>query len=245
MGTKIYGIFAAQNKDRVGETILLKGMDTSNLSFIDDEHDSSNFLHIIGNVSSSKKIFKEADCENERQRRCWEHAKVPFLYGEAELLDAEDHPDAIAAKACLMYAHRNPDSKLRPGFSIEGREILKDPKTKEIAKSEALGAALTLFPCNPKCAAFLFDEPLAKSFCPEPNLSRYKGMRKNFSMSLDAEIDYRMKTLVKSLQNITTTVKCKHCGDQTVFTLEKSWTLCPECRKPFDMQQIAKIISES
>jgi hypothetical protein len=56
MGLKIYGILSAQSPDRVGETILLDGIDTTRLVGIRDEHEKDDFFHNRSKKKAPKNI---------------------------------------------------------------------------------------------------------------------------------------------------------------------------------------------
>lgn len=256
-GTKFYGIVAAQNKDNVGEEILLDGLEDQ-LRFARDEHDPLSAFRIIGDISFSKKIYSEKDCENEKELRCWNHAKVPLLYAEGTLFDNEDHPNAKAAAAILRYC-QNHDSPLKPGFSVDGaimerRDVGGNPtqdreKGKILAKTIAHSAAFTVNPCNPKCAGALYlDEPpaLQKSITPPPAyveaLQKSMAMHSFNEIAPETMILQKFQQLKKSLENIMKghgILKCHNCGKaERFFKSAGVPNSCHHCGTGYTMKQV-------
>lgn len=145
---KIFGIATAQTPDRVNELIRLDGVEVAKKPYINDEHGSiSRLFNILGTITGIKKIFSQKECEGEKQLKCWNYCKVPFLYVEGEVFDEQDHPNARAAAALVRYKSQNPDFNL--GFSVEG-DIVKN-KGKELLNTIVNGVSLTVNPMNPIC----------------------------------------------------------------------------------------------
>jgi ribosomal protein S27E len=265
MGLKVYGLAACENFDNVGEKILIEGLNIDHLRIIKDEHpDQDNFFHIVGSIKVAKKIFKEADCEDDKQKRCWNSVKVPFVYIEGELADDENHPNAQSAAAILRFSQRE-DIPLNVGFSIDGaivsRETVGGQQTedKEIGKilARTIGgaASLTVKPCNPKCKAFL-ENDLAKSVAalPIPQVV-LEALKKSESKSSFVETDsYKWKLLLKlqklkkSLEDYAagfTEVKCAKCGKSMRFF--KSGDVpngCFSCGKAYSLTQLWKALNK-
>lgn len=267
MGTKIYGIVAAENHDNANEKILIDGVDISRLKLIKDEHPSQDsFFHSVGSIQFAKKIYSEKDCENHKQLRCWKSAQVPFVYGEGVLADDEDHPNAKASAAMLRFAQRN-DVPLEVGFSVDGgiaeRKTLDGQLTddeedgKILSKTLALAASLTLKPCNPKCKIFM-ENDLQKSGVlapPPPNyLQLLQKTQKKHSIftsieSQKAELYIQVTTLKKSLDDYFsgfTSLRCNHCSKPVRFfkSGDSLPNTCGSCGNPFSMKQLWKALNQ-
>jgi len=262
MGTKIYGIGAAQNPDNADETILLDGLDDSRCHVLKDEHpEQENFFHQIGGVLKTRKIYKPEDCEDEKQARCWRHAQVPFLYVEAEIADDTDHPNAKSAAALLRFSKR-PDVPLDVGFSIDGgiarREDANGNPTEDaevgkiLAHTIGTGISMTVKPCNPKCVTFL-ENDLTKSaaMALKPPPRYWEALKKSiaktsFNVVLEDEdltLYLKCEKLKKSLKDYMggfTSMKCKNCGNGVRF-FKSSKDLpngCTNCGGSFSMADI-------
>jgi len=120
------------------------------------EHNNDSSEDIIGAIIFAKKIYKESDCENDRQREYFKKSGGPYVYVIAELLDDEEHPGAIAAAALIRYYHRR-NIKILAGFSIEGHTLVRDDNI--LARSVGRRVALTLRPCNKACETGVLDDP--------------------------------------------------------------------------------------
>jgi predicted Zn-ribbon and HTH transcriptional regulator len=265
MGTKIFGIIAAQNEDSAGETLLLDGLDHSRLFLARDEHEKDDFFSKIGAIRYTKKIYNKDECENDKQLRCWNHAQVPFLYGEGELADDEQHPNAESAAALLRFAQR-PDVPLEVGFSIDGSVLERKDRAgnvtenkdigKTLSKTLGLAAALTVKPCNPKCKAFL-ENDLTKSVANMPipkivlDAIKSKQAEKSFTEKLgkDWELFTKLEKLKKSLNdyfNAITVVRCNGCGDSVRFfkSSNKLPNFCKKCGSSFSLTNLWKALNK-
>ena len=239
MGFKIYGIAAAQSKDRDGETLLIDGLNTDNLTYLNDEHDDS-LGRVIGAVTKHRKIFTEQDCEDDKQRRCWQVAQVPLLYVEGELATDEEHPDAQSAAALIKFTNRMQNSPLKIGLSIEGGTIERGGEDeKQLVRTLGLGASLTVKPANPICVLYP-EVNLTKSAAPIDPPARYwqalkkVEQKKSFIDLPHAAIHAKLVELKKSLDNYWgafTYVKCRNCGKPTRFFKSSSDVPngCPHC----------------
>src|SRR4051812_44232935 len=114
-GMIIDGIAASEAIDTSGEILDIRGTDISDLvggaGCLNWEHrkDSdagASANDVVGAIIYAKKIFKESDCEDERQQKYWDEVKLPFVYIRAELFDDEGHPGAIALASVIRYYNR-------------------------------------------------------------------------------------------------------------------------------------------
>jgi ribosomal protein S27E len=263
-GTRVYGIVAAQNFDSTGEKIDLNGL-SDNLAFQRDEHsdEKAKAFEIIGIIDGSKKIFKESDCESPQQRRCWDLAKVPFLFGTGVLFDGEGHPNATSAAAILKYCNIN-GGDLKPGWSVDGSilerkndagQIVKDGK--HLTKTVAVSAAFTISPANPICRGALFvDGDLQKSRnvkIPDNYLDLlHKSQSKqsfNNIISKEEMMLFSLKKLNKSIENYNngfTTLKCWQCNNSGRFfkSMSDLPNSCKKCGKHFSVKQIWEALNK-
>ena len=254
MGTRIYGIGAAQNKDHVGETVDIAGHNNQLLTLIKDEHAENNFFHKVGSITYSKKIFSAQDCENEKQLRCWNHAQVPLLYAEGELADDTDHPNAKASAAMVQFGSRS-DIPLNIGFSVDGGIFERkneagqpDENGKIISSSASTALSLTSSPCNPKCKVWL-ENDLAKSFLsvapPKRILDLIHAKRSKASI-IDRQSKLLksymvLQNLSKSLDDIHSAfvdIQCYGCGEPTRFFKSSPPNVCTNCGTPFSMNAV-------
>ena len=140
-----------QVRDSQGEMLDIEGADISALTSgkgrINDNH-GAGYSNLLGHVTYAKKIFKEEDCEDDRQRYYWDKVKSPLIYVKAKLFDDEDHPGAKAAAAVIRSIHKH-DIALKCKASVEGGTIargLKDPSI--LSRTKIHSVALTLTPAN-------------------------------------------------------------------------------------------------
>ncbi len=163
-GTVIDGAFATQAFDTSAELIDVAGTDISSLNedgVLNTEHnnpdkkDSATFNVIIGRIIFAKKIFGEKDCESEREMTLWETLGVPFIYGAAELFDAEDHENAKAAAAIIKHYHRR-HLPVVIRYSIEGSTLQRNGP--HLTKTIARRVAATIKPCNKSSYNYLVAE---------------------------------------------------------------------------------------
>jgi len=163
---EIDGCIGTQVRDSQGELLDIEGADISALEqgrgFFNDNH-ASGFINRLGRITSAKKIFKEEDCENDRQRYYWDKVKSPFIYAAGHLYDDEEHPNAKACAAVIRSIHKG-DAPLKVKASVEGGTIargLKDPSI--LTRTKIVGAALTFTPANH--ATLVEPTSLVKSDC--------------------------------------------------------------------------------
>lgn len=255
MGLKIYGIAAAQNPDKDGQTIIIKNMDTSKLRYINDEHGDKMF-DFIGGISYYKKIYGEQDCENEKQVRCWNSAKVPLLYVEGELADDEGHPNAEAAAAMVKFTSKNPHYPLQLGFSIEGGIVEKAGEKENIlSKTIGTGATITVKPCNPKCLLFpeldLMKSDVAVAL-PEKYVAQLKAApaRPSIKELPIVHVHSKVMELKKSIDDYMggfTSMKCHSCGNAMRFfkSTKDMPNHCQKCGNSFRLSDIWSALNKS
>jgi hypothetical protein len=167
-GTVIDGAFATQAFDTSAEMIDIAGADISSLNedgVLNTEHnnpdkkDSATFDVIIGRIIFAKKIFAEPDCESERELTLWKELQVPFVYGAAELFDAEDHENAKAAAAIIKHYHKR-GLPVIIRYSIEGSTL--ERRGQYLTKTVARRVAATIKPCNKSSYNYLVSEAAEK-----------------------------------------------------------------------------------
>lgn len=258
MGLKIYGIAAAQNPDNVGETIIVDSILDDRMKVLSDEHanEEGNIeqFRIIGAITKHTKIMSEKDCQDDKQRRCWRHAAVPLLYVEAELANDEDHPDARAAASMIKFTSRA-DIPLKLGLSIEGG-ILERSGTdqKTLARTLATGAALTVKPCNPKCAVFMENDLAKSDWSMLPPERYFEALKKSQATTSIYEVPqlvllYHLESLKKSLTDYMggfTSIKCTHCGNALRFfkSTKDMPNGCSRCGQHFAMSDIWRALNK-
>ena len=161
MPTFVDGIAASENIDSSGERISIAGMDISSLAVdgtLTFEHEAATGPkgekitikmpeQTVGKILKAKKIFSEADCEDERQKYFWDKCKTPYIYILGELFD--DYTDAardLAGKFRYDSDRLNQNERTVMNFSIEGAYIAKEGI--EVTRSVARKVTLTSLPCN-------------------------------------------------------------------------------------------------
>jgi ribosomal protein S27E len=253
-GTIIFGIAAAENRDKSGELIQIRGVDDSNLRWFNDEHTEPTSMN-LGYVTSHKKIFAEGDCENTRQLKCWNLVKVPFIYVEGELFDNRDHPFAKAAASIIKFAAQNPEYRVPIGLSIEGGIIERqndqgqtDKEGKILAQTVATKATITVKPCNPKCHVFV-EHDLAKSAArvqPPEGLEKLLTAPDSTSSFKDDKLvkavvfARHLKKSIDDYRSGFTSIKCLKCGESHRF-FKDSRDLpahCKNCNFHFPLKTI-------
>jgi hypothetical protein len=254
VGLKIYGIAAAQNPDKDGQTIIIKNMDTSRLRYINDEHGDKMF-DFIGGISDYKKIYSEQDCESEKQKRCWNLTKVPFLYVEGELADGEGHPNAQSAAAMIKFSARRPEYPLKLGFSIEGGILAKEgDKDQFLSHTIGTGATVTVKPCNPKCLLFAETDLMKSSVAIEPPMKYIEMLQRSPKRGSIVEtkagqLMVKLEKLKKSIEDYDhahTSMKCYGCGKAVRF-FKSSKNLpnrCEKCDGSFRLSDIWKALNK-
>jgi hypothetical protein len=236
MGLRVYGLGAVETLDRAGDLLKIDGLDTTELRLLQDEHEKDDFFHKIGAITYHKKIMSEKDCENSKQLRCWQVAKAPFLYAEAELADEFEHPNAKSAASLIKFVQR-PDISdvLSVGFSVHGGIYERqndrgdvDINGNVISEAAAAALSLTYKPCNPKCKLFLENDLTKSDLDAPPPKEYYEALKrqqdaKSFKESVAGELfaqHLRLSKLKKSLEDFhtsTTALRCESCGHTAKF----------------------------
>jgi hypothetical protein len=164
----IDGIAASEAIDSSGEILDVAGCDITDFNngtaVLNYEHSGSaghkdgkdSPIDIIGKIIYGKKIFKQSDCDDERQLKYWNQCKLPFIYMKARLYDGAGHPGAMAA-AAMIRDHVAHDEKVLLRYSIEGSTL--DRKDNRLLRSVARRVAATIKPCNRSCDSGIISDP--------------------------------------------------------------------------------------
>ncbi len=174
-GMIIDGVLGSQCVDSSGEVLDIDGADIQDLEegrgVLNYEHKGaedkdSNGQEIVGKIITAKKIFKEGDCDNARQRAFWKKVKHPFIYGVCRLYDGAGHEGAKALAAQIRDHFANSEPIL-VRFSVEGSTLEKEGNV--LKRSVIRRVALTLKPCNRTADSGLLEDPNApKGFETKP-----------------------------------------------------------------------------
>lgn len=171
-GMLVDGVFASEVIDSSGEIVSIEGMD---ITTMEEGQGVANYEHmgeegggfgreVVGKIVYVRKIFKESDCENDRQRTYWSKLKgIPFLYGVVRLYDGAGHEGAKALAAAIRDHVANSEPIL-VRYSIEGTTTKKDGN--RIERCIAKKVALTWRPCNKTCDSGLLSDPNAPADFP-------------------------------------------------------------------------------
>ena len=166
-GMILDGIFASQVWDSSGEVLDIEGCDISemvegrglaNYEHRNDESTGATSQDIVGKIVYAKKIIKESDAEDERQKMFWSKIKVPFIYGMVRLYDGAGHLSAQGLAAQIRDAVKNKEQIL-VRFSIDGSTLERDGN--HLKRTIARRVALTIKPCNKTCDSDLVVDPNA------------------------------------------------------------------------------------
>jgi len=193
LGTWIDGIAATEDLDSSGERIQIQGIDITSLTVdatINTEHESKIASQIIGKIVEAKKIFKESDCDNDRQKHFWKKARQrPYLYIAAVLFDKVGHVAAGDAAAMFKFDQLIDTDKTKGTgwFSIEGGRMGKEGSN--ITKCVARKVAWTLVPCNKACTAELLEDPdkYCKSITKDKVKASMKKAEEDYEVMMKAE----------------------------------------------------------
>jgi hypothetical protein len=161
MATFIHGIGASENIDSSGEVVSIAGLDISSLDkdgVFNYEHKSDLPAQVVGKVLKAKKIFSDADCEDDHQLYFWNKVKTPYLYVMGELFD--DYSDSareVAGKFRYDADHKNTNERNVMNFSVEGSKISKEGIT--VTRSIARKITITVLACNKMAVAEMVAVP--------------------------------------------------------------------------------------
>jgi hypothetical protein len=252
MGSKIFGIGAAEAPDNKGEIIKIDGVNLDFCGILNDEHVSGNFS-TVGCVTKTKKIYKEGDAKTPREKQCWESAKVPFVYFEGELADDSGHPNAASTAALIKFANVLPELPFSVNASVQGMVLKRGgPKGseqhKELTSTIAEGFSVTARPCNTKCKVWPWNtleksEPsevemkLLEKYMPKQHLAEAASELLSLLNQLTPEV--LSKSLDDWADGGTANLKCHGCSHtETLFKSSRNWpNRCRKCGKPFHMHQ--------
>lgn len=169
MPTFIHGIAASENIDSSGERISIAGMDISSLEkdgVFNWEHKADQPGQVIGKILKAKKIFSDADCEDDYQLEFFQKCGVPYLYVMGELLDDyKESAKEVAGMFRYDQDRQNQNEKNIMNFSIEGAKIEKVGM--EIPKSIARKVTITVTPCNKAAVASMVSVPQKTKINPD------------------------------------------------------------------------------
>lgn len=158
----IDGVLGSEAIDSSAEVLSVEGADVSdweNGTFL------ANWEHapgekgadtIVGVVVYCKKILKESDCENDRQRDYWKRVKLPYIYGIVRLFDRAGHKNAQAIAAIIRDNAANGEN-LVCRFSVEGHTLERTGN--RLASSILKRVAITVRPCNRTANSGLISDP--------------------------------------------------------------------------------------
>src|SRR5271157_2733477 len=154
MSTFVHGIGASENIDSSGEIVSIAGLDISTLEYdgvLNWEHKADQPAQVVGKILKARKIFSDADCEDDHQLYFWNKVKVPYLYVMGELMD--DYKDSAREVAGQFRydADRKGKQKSTANFSVEGSKISKEGIT--VARSIARKITITTLECNKAAVA--------------------------------------------------------------------------------------------
>jgi hypothetical protein len=160
--TYVDGIGSSQAVDTSGEIVDLNGLDCSSFigSALNWEHKSDTPAQLVGKVLEYKKIFSEADCENDRHKYYWDKCKTPFLYAMGRLFDDKKESSKECA-GLFLDDSQHPDEHPMVGFSIEGSKI--DKQGMIVTKSIARKLTITNMNANKQCVAEMVPAEPAKA----------------------------------------------------------------------------------
>jgi len=144
-------IAGSQLRDTQGEMLSVEGADISELEAgngrFNDNH-GKGFFNSIGRVTFAKKVYTEADCDDDRQKYFWEKVKSPYIYVKGVLYDDDEHPNAKAAAAILRNIHKA-DCPLKLKASVEGGVLARGIRDEALlARTKIHSVALTFTPAN-------------------------------------------------------------------------------------------------
>lgn len=163
-GMIIDGIVGGAQIDSSGEILDVEGADISSLrdgdGVLNWEHkgsDQGSPRDIVGKCIFAKKIFKESDCEDERQKTFFAESKgIPIIYAKFRLFDGSGHLDAMACAAQIRDMY-HAGEKIVARYSVEGSTIEK--KGNVLKRSIIRAIALTLKPCNKFSNSSIVEDP--------------------------------------------------------------------------------------
>ncbi len=162
-GMVIDGVAASQCIDSSGEVIDVAGVDCARFEeaggiLLNWEHEpgETGAHTIVGRLIYLKKIYKESDCENDRQRMFWNKCKqTPYIYVIARLFDGSGHKNAREI-AAIIRDNKKHGEPLACRFSIEGTTAEREGN--KLKSSVFRRLAVTLSPCNKTANTDLLED---------------------------------------------------------------------------------------
>lgn len=191
MPTFIHGIAASENIDSSGERIIIAGLDSSSLEkdgVFNWEHKADQPGQVVGKVLKARKIFSEADCEDEHQLHFFKKCGVPYLYVMGELMDDyKESAREVAGQFQYDADRKQQNATSTANFSIEGAKI--DKQGMDIVKSIARKVTITVLACNKAAVAEMLPakkpkdniDSLFKTEAVEAEILKYEPLQKDFS----------------------------------------------------------------
>lgn len=231
IGTVLDGAFATQVYDTSAEIIDIAGADISSLNedgVLNSEHvnpDNKQFREstkeeagqwgtIVGRIIFAKKIFNENDCESEREHGLWEKLQVPFIYGAAELFDAENHSNAKDLAAIIRHYHRR-GLPVVVRYSIEGSTLERNGP--HLMATVCRRAAMTIKPCNRSSYNYLVAEAAPPQQVEiQKNEIGYSPYISIFEMEYDPKIDDAFELAKNALEELNDLNKAFTLGSSNV-----------------------------
>ncbi len=165
-GMMIDGIAASEAIDSSGEVLDVEGCDISELvegrGVLNWEHRGEDAAgasanDIVGEIVFAKKIFKAADCDNDRQRKYWDAVKLPFIYIVSELFDGDGDHEGAKSLAAIIRHYKTRDKSILVRYSIEGSTL--DKQGNRLKSCIARRVACTVKPCNRSCHSDVLSDP--------------------------------------------------------------------------------------
>lgn len=159
----VAAVLSAETPDTTGEILNVKNADISTLKTgtapLNTEHinpddidkkegdnEFKGFNTVVGRVVDAKKIFSEADCDNQYELKAWNELQVPMIFGYCEFFDGPDaHDNAKAAASLVRMAHKNGFDHMI-GFSVEGQILKREGN--HLAETVIKRVAATAKPAN-------------------------------------------------------------------------------------------------
>lgn len=203
------GIFSVETPDTAGEVLDVKGADISDLqtgkATLNTEHinpddaeksemhkdengdekdDFKGFQSVVGRVVNAKKIFSDADCDDDLELRAWKNYQKPMIYGTVEIWDGPDaHPNAQAAASIARMFHKSKEGP-QLGLSVEGATIKREGNL--LKQTVIKKMALTMKPANRSATIDVVKDDQAplvsKSMSSKTTEGAYEPLRKSVAM---------------------------------------------------------------
>lgn len=204
------GIFSVETPDTAGEVLDVKGADISDLqtgkATLNTEHinpddadksemhkdeegkdsdDFKGFQSVVGRVVNAKKIFSDADCEDDRELHAWKSYQKPMIYGTVEIWDGPDATDNARAAASIARMFSKSKEGPQLGLSVEGATIKREGNY--LKETVIKKMALTMKPANRSATIDIVKDESApqvsKSMSSKTTEGAYEPLRKSIAMN--------------------------------------------------------------